>query len=57
LFPVRIETPANAKRAGVSDHVEETIPLGGRRPGDLAIVIGFQQSGEAAEYYHHYPRR
>jgi hypothetical protein len=57
LFPVHIEIPPNAKRAGVSDHVEETIPLGGRRPGDLAVVLGFQQSGEAAEYYRHYPRR
>ena len=57
LFPVHIEIARDAKRAAVSDHIEETIPLGGRRPGDLTVVLGFQQSGEAVEYYRHYPRR
>jgi hypothetical protein len=57
LFPVHIELPANAKRAAISDHIEQTIPLGGRRPGDLNVVLGFQQSPEAVEYYRHYPRR
>jgi len=35
--------PADAKRAGISDHIEEIIPLGGRSAGDLNVVLGFQQ--------------
>ena len=50
-FPVRITIPDNTRRAAVSDHIEETIALGGRAPGDLSIVIGFQQSPEAVEFY------
>jgi hypothetical protein len=57
LFPVHIEIPGSAKRAAVSDHLEQTVPLGGRRPGDLNVVLGFQQSPEAIEFYRHYPGR
>ena len=57
LFPVHIEVPAGAKRAAISDHLEETIPLGGRRPGELTVVLGFQQSPEAIEFYRHYRGR
>jgi len=56
-FPVRIAIPADAKRAGVTDHIEETIPLGGRPPGDLSIVVGFQQSPEIVDFYRHYRGR
>src|SRR5260370_25040502 len=35
-FPVRISIPDTTKRAAVSDHLEETIALGGRPPGDLS---------------------
>jgi len=57
LFPVHITIPADAKRAGVTDHIEEIIPLAGRPAGDLNIVLGFQQSPEAVEFYRNYPRR
>jgi len=57
LFPVHIEIPAASKRAGVSDHIEQIIPLGGRRAGDLNIVLGFQQSPEALEFYKTYRGR
>jgi hypothetical protein len=57
LFPVHIEIPAASKRAGVSDHIEEIIPLAGRPAGDLSVVLGFQQSTEAAEFYKNNPRR
>ena len=56
-FPVRITIPDNTRRAAVSDHLEETIALGGRAPGDLSIVIGFQQSPEAVEFYRQYRGR
>jgi hypothetical protein len=51
LLPVHITIPADAKRAGISDHIEEIIPLGGRSAGDLSVVLGFQQSPEAVEFY------
>jgi hypothetical protein len=54
LFPVRIDIPGDAKRAAISDHIEETVPLGGRRPGELTVVLGFQQSPEAIDFYRHY---
>ncbi len=57
LFPIHIAIPADAKRAGVSDHIEEIIPLGGRSAGDLNVVLGFQQSPEAAEFYRTYRGR
>ena len=57
LFPVHIDVPASAKRAAISDHIEQTIPLGGHRPGELTVVLGFQQSPEALEFYRHYRGR
>jgi len=56
-FPVRIAIPAEAKRAGITDHIEETIPLAGRPPGDLSIVLGFQQGPEIVDYYRHFRGR
>lgn len=56
-FPVHIAIPADAKRAGVTDHIEETIPLAGRPPGDLSIVLGFQQSPEIVDFYRHFRGR
>jgi hypothetical protein len=56
-FPVHIAIPADAKRAGITDHIEETVPLGGRSPGDLSIVVGFQQSPEIVDFYRHYRGR
>lgn len=56
-LPVRIAVPADARRAGVTDHVVETIPLGGRPAGDLNIVLGFQQSPDVVEFYKHFRGR
>jgi hypothetical protein len=56
-FPVHIAIPADSRRAGVTDHIEETIPLAGRSPGDLSIVLGFQQSPEVVDFYRHFRGR
>jgi hypothetical protein len=56
-FPVHIAIAADARRSGVTDHIEETIPLGGRSPGDLSIVIGFQQGPEIVDFYQHFRGR
>jgi hypothetical protein len=37
--------------------IEETIPLTGRSPGELNIVLGFQQSPEIVEFYRHFRGR
>ena len=50
-FPVRIVFDAPQKRAGVTDHIEETIALGGRKGTDLTVDLGFQQSPEVVEFY------
>ena len=56
-FPIQIAIPANSKRAAISDHIEEVIPLGGRPAGDLNVVLGFQQSPEVVEFYRRYRGR
>jgi hypothetical protein len=56
-FPVHIGIPGDARRAGVSDHIEETIPLAGRSPGEVSIVLGFQQSPEIVDFYRHFRGR
>ena len=56
-LPVHIAIPLGEKRAGITDHIEETIPLGGRAPGDLSVVAGFQQSPEVVDFYRHYRGR
>jgi hypothetical protein len=56
-FPVRIVFEGAQKRAGVTDHIEETIPLGGRTGADLNVLLGFQQSPEVVEFYKHYRGR
>jgi hypothetical protein len=56
-FPVRIRVPTTARRGAVSDHIEETVATGGRAPGDLNIVLGFQQSADIVDFYRHFPGR
>ena len=53
-FPIRINVPADARRAAVTDHIEEAIALGGRRPADVTINVGFQQSPEVVEFYRNF---
>ncbi len=50
-FSVRIAFAPGKVRAGVTDHIEETIPLRGHRPSDLSIYLGFEQSPDAIEFY------
>ena len=54
---LRIVFDTPQKRAGVTDHLEETIPLGGRRGNDLTVDVGFQQSPEVVEFYKHFRGR
>ena len=56
-FPVRIVFDTPQKRAGVTDHIEETIPLGGRKGTDLTLDLGFQQSPEVVDFYKHFRGR
>lgn len=56
-FGVHIDIPRNAKRAAVSDHLDETIALGGRNPADVAILIGFQQPPDVVEFFRNYRGR
>jgi hypothetical protein len=54
-LPVRIVIPADARRAGVSDHVD--VPLPGGVPGELSIVLGFQQSPDIVDFYRNFRGR
>ena len=54
---VRIAFDATQKRAGVTDHIEETIPLGGRNGADLNVLLGFQQSPEVVDFYRRFRGR
>jgi len=56
-FAVRIAFSGNNKRAGVTDHIEEAVPLAGHSVADLNIVVGFQQSPEAIDFYKHFRGR
>jgi hypothetical protein len=56
-FAVHIDIPPGKLRAGVTDHIEETIPLGGNKPSNIEIVLGFQQSPEVLDFYRHFRGR
>ena len=56
-FTVRVVFDGSQKRAGVTDHIEETIPLDGRKVSDLNVVLGFQQSPEVVDFYRHFRGR
>ncbi|MGC2199212.1 MAG: hypothetical protein WA633_03555 [Stellaceae bacterium] len=56
-FAVRIVFEPTQKRAGVTDHIEETVPLGGRKVSDLNVLLGFQQSPEVVDFYRHFRGR
>lgn len=54
---VHITFESTQKRAGVTDHIEETIPLDGRKGSDLNVMLGFQQSPEVVDFYKHFRGR
>ena len=56
-LPVQITIPAGTRRAGITDHVEEWVHLGGRPPGDVKVVLGFQQSPEIVQFYKNFRGR
>jgi hypothetical protein len=56
-LPVHIAIPADARRSGVTDHIEEVIPLAGQAPGQLAIDLGFQLSPDVVDFYRHFRGR
>jgi hypothetical protein len=56
-YGVRINVPQTSKRAGVTDHIEAQIPLGGQAPGALRIVAGFQQTPQDVDFYEHFRGR
>ncbi|MBV9824208.1 MAG: hypothetical protein JO001_00795 [Alphaproteobacteria bacterium] len=56
-FPVHIDIPATSRRGGITDHIEQPIPLAGRSAGDVSIVLGFQQSPEVVDFYRHFRGR
>jgi len=54
---VRIAFDNTQKRAGVTDHIEETIALGGQEGSGLNVLLGFQQSPEVVDFYKHFRGR
>jgi hypothetical protein len=56
-FTVRIVFEGTQKRAGVTDHIEQSIPLDGRKGSDLNILLGFQQNPEVVDFYKHFRGR
>jgi len=50
-FRVRIVFPPGKIRAGVTDHIDEAIPLDGHTANDLTLDLGFQQSPDVVEFY------
>lgn len=56
-MPVHITVPVGTRRAGITDHVEEWIPLRGNSPADVRVVLGFQQSPEVVQFYKNFRGR
>ncbi len=56
-FAVHIAFDPNQMRAGVTDHIDEVIPLAGRKGTDLNVVLGFQQTPEVVDFYKHFRGR
>ncbi len=48
---VRVAFAGASRRAAVTDHIEQAIALGGRRPEELNIIVGFQQTPDVVEFY------
>jgi hypothetical protein len=44
-------------RAGVTDHIVETIPLGGHKGSDISLLLGFQQTPQVVDFYKHFRGR
>jgi hypothetical protein len=56
-LPVHIDIPADARRAGITDHIEELIPVTATPANQLNIMVGFQQGPEVVDFYRHFRGR
>jgi hypothetical protein len=56
-FSVHIAFEADQIRAGVTDHIVETIPLAGRKGSEVSLLVGFQETPQAVEFYRHFRGR
>lgn len=56
-FSVHIVFQPDQVRAGVTDHIVETIPLAGRKGSDINVLVGFQQSPQIVDFYKHFRGR
>ena len=56
-LPVRIDIPQNARRAGVTDRIEEIIPVGPTPASQLNIMLGFQQGPDVVDFYRRFRGR
>jgi hypothetical protein len=57
LFSVHVTASPDAKRAGVNDHVDVAFSTGGRPLSDLSLMVGFQLSPDAVQFYKNYRGR
>jgi len=57
LFSVHVTVAPDAKRAGVTDHVEVAFSTGGRALSDLNLMVGFQLTPDAVQFYKQYRGR
>jgi hypothetical protein len=56
-FSVHIAFDPDQIRSGVTDHIVETIPLGGHKGSDISLLLGFQQPPEVVDFYKHFRGR
>jgi hypothetical protein len=56
-FTVRIAFDPDQVRSGVTDHIEETIPLAGHKGSDISLLLGFQQTPQVVDFYKHFRGR
>jgi hypothetical protein len=56
-FAVAVAVPPDAKRGGVTDHVEVAFNIAGHPISDVNIMVGLQLSPDAVDYFRHYPGR
>jgi hypothetical protein len=56
-FSVHIAFQPDQIRAGVTDHIVETIPLAGRNGSDINVLVGFQQIPQVVDFYKHFRGR
>jgi hypothetical protein len=57
LFAVHVTVAPDAKRSGVTDHVEVAFSTGGRPLSDLNLMVGFQLTPDTVQFYKNYRGR